>query len=65
MVSLTRATGVGWKGAYDDEGPGDVDVFDMEMVAEEDKDAGDDEGREQLAGPEEMEDERGVIGWLL
>lgn len=50
MVSLVRAIGVRWKGTYDDECPGDVDVFDMEMVAEENKDAGDDEGGEQLAG---------------
>ena len=53
-------------GAYEDEGPGDVVFFQVEMVDEEDEDAGDDEGREELGESEEVEGEgrvwRGLFG---
>lgn len=40
-----------WKGediAYEDEGPGNIEVFLMEVMDEEDQNAGDDDGGEQL-----------------
>ena len=37
--------------AYEDEGPGNVIFFFMEVVDEEEQNAGDNDGREQLAQP--------------
>ena len=50
---------------YDYECPGNVDVFGMEVVAEESEDACDDEGGDQLTESEKVESERRVIGRLL
>ena len=38
----------GVSGAYEDEGPGDVVFFEVEVVDEEDEDARDDDGGEEL-----------------
>lgn len=37
--------------AYEDEGPRNVIFFSLEVVNEEEQNAGDDDGREQLAQP--------------
>lgn len=46
--------------AYEDEGPGYVVFFFMEVMDEEDENAGDDDGGEQLAQSQEVEGE----GWV-
>lgn len=52
-------------GTYDDEGPREIDVPDMQMVAEEDKHRGDDDGGDELGESEEVESERWIVGRLL
>ena len=52
-------------GTYDDEGPGEIDVPNMQMVAEEDEHGRDDGGGDQLGESEEVESERWIVGWLL
>ncbi len=53
------------EGTYDDEGPGEIDVPNMQMVAEEDEHSRDDDGGDKLGKSEEVESERRVVRWLL
>ena len=46
--------------AYEDEGPGDVVFFYVEVMDEEDENAGDDDGGEELAQSEEVEGQGGI-----
>lgn len=65
--------GVGWFvwviGTYEKERPWNVEVFEMELVYEEDEDAGDYEGGEELPGSDEVEGKwwvgRGFLGDLI
>lgn len=52
-------------GTYDDESPWEIDVPNMQMVAEEDKHSRDDDGGDQLGESEEVESERWIVGRLL
>ena len=59
MVSVRIEWGgrAGVLGAYEDEGPGDVVIFEVEVVDEEDEDARDDDGGEELGESDEVEGE--------
>ena len=46
--------------AYEDEGPGNVVLFYMEVMNEEDQNARDDDGGEQLSQAQEVEGESRV-----
>ena len=48
VVSMRLSWEVEGVGAYEDEGPGDIVFFQVEVVDEEDEDAGDDDGGEEL-----------------
>jgi len=52
-------------GTYDDKGPWEIDVPNMQMVAEEDEYSRDDDGGDKLGKSEEVESERRIVGWLL
>jgi len=52
-------------GTYDNEGPWEIDVPNMQMVAEEDEHSRDDDGGDKLGKSEEVESERRIVGWLL
>jgi hypothetical protein len=52
-------------GTYDDKGPWEIDVPNMQMVAEEDEHSRDDDGGDKLGKSEEVESERRIVGRLL
>jgi len=52
-------------GTYDDESPWEIDIPNVQMMAEEDEHSRDDDGGDQLGESEEVESERRIVGWLL
>lgn len=52
-------------GTYDDEGPWEIDLPNVQMMAEEDEHGRDDDGGEQLGESEQVESERRIVGRLL
>ena len=56
---------LGGLGAYEEKGPWDVVMLEMELVNEENEDAGDDDGGDELTDSDDVEGEWWVGGRFL